>query len=116
MCPVDVSQHYTCCGWPWLAPELRELVLRVLFAAPRQELPTSRVLGELRRENRRAQGHVRNPKGCVRDCLTLSLPGPNSMMAVLKELHLRGDIVLDSSSREPVARLMDGAWDGVHWP
>lgn len=37
MCPVNPSLHFQCCGWPWLVPELRNLIVDVLRTAPKRE-------------------------------------------------------------------------------
>lgn len=90
--PVNPQQHFTCCGWPWLVPELAELILSVLRSKPGgYALP--RLHAEMRRELRRTQV-ARNPKGCVRDCLDLQLPGPQHMSGVLRELEARGKLEL----------------------
>ncbi len=95
MCPVDPSAHFTCCGWPWVVPELRDLIVEVLRKAPKRAgYPTTRLLGEMRRELRRSGARARDPPGCVRDCLSLQLPSPNSIGGVLRELALRGDVVV----------------------
>jgi hypothetical protein len=102
MCPVDVKAHYTCCGWPWVVPELRHLILHVLRSAPLRSLPLSHLLGEMRREHRK-KGRVREPRGCVRDCMNRQRPGPSGLGGVLRELVLRGDLLLtggDASKRQ----------------
>ena len=30
MCAVEPARHFVCCGWPWLVPELRDLIIDVL--------------------------------------------------------------------------------------
>uniref|UniRef100_A0A6U7MXV1 Uncharacterized protein n=1 Tax=Haptolina brevifila TaxID=156173 RepID=A0A6U7MXV1_9EUKA len=92
MCSVNTSSHFTCCGWPWLVPELRNLIVRVLRTAG--TLRISEVWGELKREQRLVKAN--DPKGCVRDCLSLTIPGPNSLVGILKELEHRGDLRIGS--------------------
>lgn len=101
LCPVDPSAHFTCCGWPWIVPELRDLIVEVLRKAPeRAGYPTKGLVGELRRELRRSGARARDPPGCVRDCLSLPLPSPNSIGGVLRELALRGDVVVDEAGAQ----------------
>ena len=107
MCPVDPKRHFTCCGWPWVVPELGELILSTLRRQPPpHQLPVSRMYGELRKEQRRTST-VKDKRGCVRDCLNLNLPGPNSMSGVLRELALRGILKVgtDAESGQAVAHL-----------
>jgi hypothetical protein len=99
-CPVEPTDHFTCCGWPWVVPELVDLILRCLRKAPQgpngQGLPLMRLHSEMRRELKVVQPKRRNPKGCVRDCLDLQLPGPQHMSGLLKELMRRGEVVLET--------------------
>ena len=88
-CPVEPTKHFKCCGWPWVVPELVDLILSVLRAAPAHTLPLPRMHGEMKRELKRSAPR-RNARGCVRDCLDLQLPGPQHMSGVLNELEQRG--------------------------
>ena len=38
MCSVAVDRHFTCCGWPWLLPEIRTLILEALALSPERRL------------------------------------------------------------------------------
>jgi len=93
-CPVQPAKHFTCCGWPWILPEVTNLISEVLRAAPNRSVPATALLPEMRRELRRRGERARDPPGCIRDCVSLLslLPGPNSMPKVLDELVLRGEV------------------------
>ena len=92
-CPVEPTKHFTCCGWPWVVPELADLILNVLRKAEGNVLPLPRLHLEMRRALRETQPR-RNAKGCVRDCLDLQLPGQGHMSGVLNELQKRGQLNL----------------------
>ena len=86
-----------CCGWPWVVPELRDLILAVLHRSEGAGLPLSRLYPEMRREQRRTT-IPRNQRGCVRDCLDLQLPGPQQLGAVIYELASRGDVTVSEEA------------------
>ena len=88
-CPVEPKKFFTCCGWPWVVPELRDLIVAVLKQGPRDGYPLGALGQAMRREQRRTS-KIKNPQGCVRDCLDLQLPGPQHMSGVLNELERRG--------------------------
>ena len=96
-CPVDPTKHFTCCGWPWVVPELADLVLHCLSGAAasagRGGLTVPLLHREMRRELKARPSA--NARGCVRDCVDLQLPGASSMSGVLRELEKRGLIVLE---------------------
>ena len=97
-CPVKPAQHFGCCGWPWVVPELRDLIVSVLRQAPGRALSLGKLHrgmhGEMRKLHQAQR--IRNPKGCVRDCLELQLPGAQSMSGVLRELANRKDLVMET--------------------
>lgn len=99
LCPVTPADYFTCCGWPWVVPELRDLVIRVLRPAGREGLPVARLAIEMRRAARHHPS--RNQKGCVRDCVDLQLPGAQHMSGVLRELEARGDVVTERHEHSP---------------
>ena len=106
-CPVNPSNHFTCCGWPWLVPELTNLILGVLRAAPERALPLGKLHAEMRRELKRQQQDQpasrldKNGKPCVRDCLELQLPGPQHMSGVLQELAKRKHLAVETRELPP---------------
>lgn len=97
-CPVEPSDHFTCCGWPWVVPELVELILNCLGSAA-AKASNGLSIWDLHREMRRqlrARGPTKNQVGCVRDCVDLQIPGAQSMSGVLRELQKRGQLVLET--------------------
>ena len=84
MCPVNVSAHFTCCGWPWLVPELRALLLDALRDGG-GSLPSNALHRAMQRRLKAAQR--KEPKRCVRDCLNLKLPTGGSFRSVLLQVR-----------------------------
>ena len=87
-CSVDVASTFTCCGFPWLLPEVREIALGVLRSAG-SGLPFREVNRRMREAARALR--VKENKGCVRDCLNLRLPAVDGL---LEELERRGEVRL----------------------
>lgn len=119
-CPVKPREHFTCCGWPWVVPELRDIILKVLREAPERTLDLGKLHTEMRKENKRQMEAMglkrsrfdRNGKPCVRDCLELQLPGPQHMSGVLRELQNRGDLALETRDVPPVEAAGSGGRGG----
>ncbi|KAL1526858.1 hypothetical protein AB1Y20_015549 [Prymnesium parvum] len=91
-CDVDVASHFTCCGWPWLVPQARQLAIDTLRRfGGRLSLQE---MGRRVREAARAQRVVER-KGCVRDCLNLRLP---PIASLAEEMERSGDVELSGGA------------------
>lgn len=88
-CNVDPNRHYRCCNWPWVLPELRTALLRVLADAPGQRLPVPKLVHQTRRA---AAASASETPGCTGACASLEVPSGSHMHAVLEDLHARGDL------------------------
>ena len=97
-CPVQPSDHFTCCGWPWVVPELRELILGVLKTQTDHALPLQKLHREMVLANRRTAPRRKQKAGFELD---LQLPGVGHMNGVLRELEQRGDLTLHTVRAKP---------------
>jgi len=104
-CQVPIDDHYMCCGYPWLLPPIRSIVLRALQLLT-QKTPSTKssanmveiapealyaTMKQLHRAERRPEA---NPD-CVRDCAKFQLPGfGNQLDSLLRELERRGEVSL----------------------
>ena len=88
-CHVEPHEHYRCCSWPWVVPQLRTAILKALSDAPEQRLR----VGELVRSARKAaQSAVVESEGCRGQCPLVEVPAGQHMHAVLEDLRNRGDL------------------------
>ena len=88
-CEVKPYQHYHCCHWPWVVPELRAVLLKVLAATDGQRLSVSALIRKARKEA--ARSAVETPQ-CVGTCATVEIPGGMNMHLTLRDLAGRGDL------------------------
>ena len=88
-CHVEPHEHYRCCSWPWVVPQLRTAILKALSDAPEQRLR----VGELVRSARKAaQSAAVESEGCRGQCPLVEVPAGQHMHAVLEDLRNRGDL------------------------
>lgn len=88
-CAVEPQEHYRCCSWPWVVPQLRTAILKALSAAPDQRLRMPELVRKARREA--AHAAVETPT-CMGACAVVEVPQGMHMHAVLEDLHNRGDL------------------------
>ncbi len=103
-CPVEPTDHFTCCGWPWVVPELRDIIVSTLReSAGSGPMAPAELYTALEAEVKRRRRAEPNKK-CVRDCLNLRLPGALSFGGVLNELGERGDLTVErGAGKAPVS-------------
>ena len=89
-CNVDPNRHYRCCNWPWVLPELRTALLRVLADAPGQRLPVPKLVHQTRRAAAASASETPGLHGGVRKSPRCA--SGSHMHAVLEDLHARGDL------------------------
>lgn len=88
-CDVVPDRHYRCCNWPWVIPELRTLLLKVLANEPGQRLAVPALVRKASHAAREAA--VETPD-CTGACASIDVPSGSHMHAVLEDLHARGDL------------------------
>ena len=96
-CDVAPHRHYRCCFWPWVVPELRTALLKVLADAPTQRLGVPALV---RRARRAAAAAAVETSGCQGPCAQVEIPGGMHMHAILEDLHARGDLSYSGYMKE----------------
>ena len=91
-CDVLPAEHYHCCSWPWVVPELRQAVLATLDEAPMRRLEVPALIHSTRK---RLQGASRETAECQGSCARIDVPGARHFEPVLEELRARGDVTWD---------------------
>ena len=103
-CPIKPANHFTCCGWPWVVPELVELIRTVLRGAPGDGYTVPKLNSEMRRELRRSSKSA-DVGGCKPGyCLDLQIPGPQHMSGILGEMKKRGLVALEPRDHKLLVR------------